>query len=94
MEPALLDKKQGANLPPRTPGEVPSGKLVPALSDDHAAGDGPRSCDTGTKQLTRLSRSGGTVGREGGFIGRGPVPWLAADDQVQFNDSLVSTLAL
>ncbi len=46
----------------------------------HAVGGGPRSCDLGTKQLTRLSRSGGAVGREGGFIGRGPVPWMAADD--------------
>jgi hypothetical protein len=37
-------------------------------SVDHVAGGGPRSCDLGTKQLTRLSRSGGAVGREGASL--------------------------
>ena len=65
-------------------------KVEPALSDDHAVGGGPRSCDLGTKQLTRLSRSGGAVGREGGE----PAPWVAADDRVHLNDSSMSTVSL
>jgi hypothetical protein len=62
----LLCSKAGSKLVPLTLlCEVPSGKLEPVLITDHAAGGGPRSCDLGTKQLTRLSRSGGAVGREG-----------------------------
>ncbi len=48
--------------------EVPSDKVKPALIANHAVGGGPRSCDLGTKQLTRLSRSGGAVGREGASL--------------------------
>jgi hypothetical protein len=50
----------------------------------------PGSGDAGTKQLTRLSRSGGAVGREGGE----PAPWVAADDWIQINDSTMSTVAI
>ena len=64
-------------------------KVEPELSDDHAAGDGPRSCDLGTKQLTRLSRSGGAVGREGGL---NPCPGWRLMSEANFINLSVSTV--